>query len=297
MCRLIYKVFQVVPNLFTGLTGNISCQSMAKLISPAKKWVFTWNNYPENAVDLLDTLVSKCSVLVYQTEVGESGTPHIQGCFNLLKKSRGTSLGLPNTIWFKKCDNLDASCGYCSKDKTYDGKARFIKGYVKIVEPKILSYEQLYPWQKEIEDLLKIEPDDRKIIWIWCSAGASGKTTLTKRLAVRYQTVAFATCTKSADIATIAHESKKMYLLNFTRSQQDFCPWQALESLKDGLISDSKLKKETRQVICDSPHVVCFANFPPDEKKLSADRWDIRCLDDREDMKKDEVEIGVVDDI
>lgn len=266
---------------------------MAKLISPSKKWFFTWNNYDETCFNLLDDLSIKCSILVYQTEVGKEGTKHIQGCLNLQEKARGSSLGLPKEVHWEKCKDLHASCLYCTKSDTFDGIRRFAKGYTIPKIPKILSYENLYPWQKEIEDLLQVEPDDRKIIWIWCSKGASGKTTLTKRLAVKYDTVAFATCTKSADIATIAHEDKRMYLLNFTRSQQDFCPWQALESLKDGLISDSKLKKETRQVICDSPHVICFANFPPDEKKLSADRWDIRCLDDRED----DMMIGFDDEI
>lgn len=45
-------------------------------MSKAKQWCFTLNNYKE----LLDpSLFPSCTFCVYQEEVGESGTPHLQG--------------------------------------------------------------------------------------------------------------------------------------------------------------------------------------------------------------------------
>lgn len=44
-------------------------------------WVFTINNYGDDAIEILRSLVSRkiASYIVFGTEVGESGTPHLQG--------------------------------------------------------------------------------------------------------------------------------------------------------------------------------------------------------------------------
>lgn len=43
----------------------------------SRGWVFTWNNYKEDDILYLEKLV--CRYLVYGKEVGEKGTPHLQG--------------------------------------------------------------------------------------------------------------------------------------------------------------------------------------------------------------------------
>ena len=69
-------------------------------IAPRIHHFFTWNNYPENWIDLIvpvfkDFNMAKCRI---QTEVGESGTPHLQGVVTFREKIRDTSLKLPKTI-------------------------------------------------------------------------------------------------------------------------------------------------------------------------------------------------------
>ena len=59
----------------------------------AKNWVMTWNNYPDeqmsNVFDILkDKLVPLCDKYVFAKEIGEEGTPHIQGAFILKSKMR-----------------------------------------------------------------------------------------------------------------------------------------------------------------------------------------------------------------
>lgn len=52
-----------------------------------------------------------------------------------------------------------------------------------------------------------------------------------------------------------------------------YISYQAIESIKDGLICNNKF--ECGSFICNSPHVVIFANCLPEFDKLSIDRWNI----------------------
>lgn len=66
--------------------GNTSPPSISspvkpkKRVNPSKKWVFTWNNYDDGTLELLKSMLdTDADKYVLGKEVGESGTPHIQG--------------------------------------------------------------------------------------------------------------------------------------------------------------------------------------------------------------------------
>jgi hypothetical protein len=63
---------------------------MTSNTSAAKNWAFTINNYDDDKVELLSNLVSdgKCQYVVFGMEVGEEGTPHLQGYLQLPKRLR-----------------------------------------------------------------------------------------------------------------------------------------------------------------------------------------------------------------
>jgi hypothetical protein len=145
---------------------------------------------------------------------------------------------------------------------------------MKIAKP-VKIIQELRSWQAFIEQTVLSEPDDRTIYWFWEPDGNTGKTSLIKYLLVKYDFCEFSRATKTADIVTVANPAKTCYLFDFARTQEGFAPYNALEQLKDGLISDSKLKKETRNIIMNPPHVICFANWEPDTDTLSSDRWNI----------------------
>lgn len=87
----------------------------------SKNWCFTLNNYTEDDVERINNLVtSKTGVtyVIYGKEVGESGTPHIQGFLTCSKKTR--LLGIKGIIGsnphLESARNVNASIEYCKKD-------------------------------------------------------------------------------------------------------------------------------------------------------------------------------------
>ena len=97
-------------------------------MSNAKNWCFTLNNYTADDLEFYDNLCEKIpleiSYLVIGKEIGESGTIHLQGFIQLVKKKRFAQvkilLGgrchlesmLPNSTAF-------AASTYCKKDNDY----------------------------------------------------------------------------------------------------------------------------------------------------------------------------------
>ena len=53
-------------------------------------------------------------------------------------------------------------------------------------------------------------------------------------------------------------------------------PGVSIEEIKNGCFASSKY--ESKMVIMNSPHILCFANELPDTQKLSRDRWNLHDL-------------------
>lgn len=127
------------------------------------------------------------------------------------------------------------------------------------------------PWQQGVIDLCKTTPDERSIWWIWESTGGCGKTTITRHL-VDSMSAFSVNSGKSQDLA-YAWKYEKIIVFDLVRSQQENINWSILESFKNGSVFSPKYNSCVKNAL--SPHVICFANFPPDIKRLSADRWKI----------------------
>ncbi len=130
------KNFKISSNSSKGKSGN------TRQISPAKHWFLTHNNYTKEDIDLL---CSNSSIKKYcfQEEVGDSGTPHLQGHFEFIRKIRpvGFFKGTPlEKAHWEKTKNRMAAINYCSKLATRKGKT-YTKGFPKSVfrKPRCIS--------------------------------------------------------------------------------------------------------------------------------------------------------------
>lgn len=149
-----------------------------------------------------------------------------------------------------------------------------------IPEPlRYVHFDDLYAWQMDMCDLLAEKVNDRIIYWLWDYKGGSGKTALMRHLACTRDDVLIvggrATDMRFAVAGYVEknHQGPKVIILNLARTVEDFVSYQGIEQVKDALFANTKY--ESGQVLYNPPHLVVFANFPPDTSKLSSDRWKI----------------------
>lgn len=140
----------------------------------------------------------------------------------------------------------------------------------EIVEPE---YVPRPGWQEELSRELLGEAGDRKVIWYCDVVGESGKSTFAKGFRKNGRPGFIVTGGKHADIY-YAYERQPIVFFDFTRVTEDKVPWGVIENFKNGGFLSTKYESVWKKF--KVPHVVIFANFMPDESKLSADRWDIR---------------------
>lgn len=135
-----------------------------------------------------------------------------------------------------------------------------------------------HPWQQKILDDCDKEPDDRKVNWIVDPAGGGGKTTLIKMLIAKYGLDKVLWIT-GGDTKSIAHawKGERIVCFNYSRSLEEAVNYNAIESIKDGLIFSPKF--DSGKKLFESPHLIVMSNFEPDQRKLTADRWNITRLE------------------
>lgn len=263
------------PNTPTEDSSSKSSKGFGntKQIPPSKKWCLTWNNYVENWKDYFDSSkVPEIDAFVLGLEVGEEGTPHIQGVIRFNRKLRPKNL-FPKEIHWEKCRNWEASLTYCRKENNY-----IEKNVPRSQSIDCLAYEDMYNWQRECVDYCEQTPDDRTIRWYWEATGGVGKSALCKYLCVHHN--ALICSGKGADMKylIVKYKEKKgffpdLIIMDIPRSCMDYVSYTGIEEIKNGLFCSTKY--ECDMVIMNSPHVICFANEEPDVEKMSADRWDI----------------------
>lgn len=271
------KKTNAVLNVPRDFEGNTKVK-----ISACIRWCFTLHNYTNKDIEFLRSLsctdCTKYKYVIFSEEKGESGeTPHLQGYFELKKRKRALELGFRKEYHFEVAKGTkEENIEYISKE---NGNC-YINGF-KIRKCKLI--EKLRPWQKKLFKILKEEPDENKIIWKWDRNGGIGKSKFTKYVANKLN--ALVLCSKATDMkyGIVSYkESYGMYpdivILDLPRSVDlEYLSYPGIEEIKNGCFFCNKYKSCMVKDM-PTPHIVIFANQPPDLNEISAYKWDIEEL-------------------
>jgi len=275
------KVVPVVPE------GDNNITPSKKQISPAKAWIFTWNNYLVPEVPKLESVLSSLGEWGYGYEVAPStGTKHLQGWVNFSTKLRPTGLNGTGAVkgfencekinWIKMKGSIEQNIEYCSKCEDYHTNKK------EVVEWKPDDYMdglELYPWQQEIKDIISGKPDARKIFWFWEPEGNVGKSVFCRHLHLKHEAIIVSGGHKDMAyiLSTSSPENIKLIVMDIPRTQEGHISYSFIEEAKNGMIVSGKYESKT--VVFNRPHLIILANFEPsfeDKIKLSLDRWVIK---------------------
>lgn len=302
-------------------------------------YVFTLNNWQPADRLRLEAPHEKVRYIHFAEEVGEQGTPHLQGYIQLWKPMSMRDLNpllFGSRAWLAvAAGTLEDNLEYCGKtgrdrcnwyergiprtgkkgersdlalvqqainegrsyDEICDEHFDVVARHDRFVRQRVDAHQQavllsslqeefsdivLRPWQQTLLNLLLTIPDPRKVIWRWDGMGNVGKSYFAKYLAVTHGALKLEPG-KKMDLAYIfAQKPAKIVIFDLsrttapdpeTRSSPLDVIYSLMESLKNGYLISTKY--DSRAVMFEVPHVVVFANFPPDRTKMSDDRWDI----------------------
>lgn len=255
-------------------------------LSQCKYWAGTLNNPTEEQQELL---LQKClgpgiQGFVFQSEIGgdgedNAGTPHLQIHIEFEKKARPTQFFGIKEIHWSTCRNVAASRAYCQKEDTRTA-GPWYGGTVRRMRPlTVLEPARFHPWQAKMDAELGDEPNDRKIVWLWEQEGSVGKSAFAKYLVVKRDAIVLSG--KTADVFYGVQQyiekhsmGPEIVVLDVPRSMLDYINYQSIEKIKDGMFFSGKY--EGGMCIFNAPHIVVMSNAEPDLDKMSADRWDVR---------------------
>lgn len=243
-----------------------------------KNWFFTFNNYDETDIQILkDKFMEICKRFIFEKEIGESGTQHLQGFIECKEKMRFSEFGLNKKIHWEPCKDIESAIKYCQKDYQKGLTKDIYFNGIKVKKPlKLINPDRQY--QKEILNIIKEEPDERKIHWYFEKIGKVGKSQFTKYLAAKHNAI-FIDEGKKSDLMNTClinfndDNDMSLFILDIPRDNKNICSYKSIESIKTGLIYSPKY--EGGQAIFNSPHIIIFSNYPPETRCLSKDRWEI----------------------
>jgi len=171
-------------------------------------------------------------------------------------------------------ENWEESVTYCTKEETRVGIS-VTHGLPKPL--KLINPQNFYPWQKQIHDLLKTEPDGKTVHWYWDAPGGKGKSSFSKYLAVTGNgSILIVRGGKMADLVNIVFnhtEELEMVIWDLPRETGSRISHSAIECVLDGMITNTKYETGTK--VFNPPHVIVFANAEPDRNGLSERRWHV----------------------
>lgn len=245
-----------------------------KRVSQAKKW--SWTLFYDNdqiIEDLQKTFRKLGSKWIFGAETCPSTKKkHLQGYVEFGKKIRpleNADLKGYKFHWEPARSDSIINSKYCSKDGIV-----YYYGIPPVypVEDKLLNPDLFFDWQKELSKIPDSRPDPRAIYWIWEPNGGVGKSSFVDWLIHAKGAVVLSGKNNDVLFCAANHESS-FYVYDVPRCNENHVSYQSLEQIKNGTYMSAKY--ESAPIQRYYPHLIIFANTPPDRGAMSADRWRI----------------------
>lgn len=194
-------------------------------------------------------------------------------------------LGKPNVFnLVQKCDTVQEALSLATKFSDATGIITMYNNKCENLLTRY-NYSPSMPWQETLIKEMEQVPDSRTINWIIDLVGNSGKTALAKWLTITEPNkwLIVKDMGTSRDASTIIQNAINNgwkswgIIIDLPRTaQQHKRIYSYIEDIKDGFVTSQKYSGKT--MVFDNPHVYVMANWGPDIRCLSKDRWNIRQL-------------------
>lgn len=267
----------------------------------SKKWVFTVNNYTETELEHLEQVFTDHDLAyMFSREMGEQGTPHLQGFLTAKKRMRPSELKFTmfhwsRVHWDKMRGTKEENVLYVTKSYDIGPWAKWVFSRQIQAPRKLVTLDEsaLRPWQREVVSWFKEYEDPlfgRTIHWVWESDGNMGKSVLATYLFDSGQDVAFVSGARKDMKFVIAEMVKggtmpKIVLVDIPRVNKEHLSVAGIEEIKNGMFMSEKF--ESGFCRYNRPWVLCLANCPPNVHNFSMDRFKVYKLVDGELMHED----------
>jgi len=159
----------------------------------------------------------------------------------------------------------------------------FVRQYVRQYLPKRKFKDfELRPWQKELEEMLKEEADDRSVLFVIDPVGNSGKTWFSSRYyTMNSNDTFYLSPTKKNDMTNLLPSKLRVLFIDCTRQRMRDADtmgylYSFMEEVKNGFVTSGKYEGALK-IFPDPVHIVMLMNEEPDFQAMSADRYK-KCL-------------------
>ncbi len=254
---------------------------------PSKKrhwaYCFTLNNPSTtdwNYLACLDQNVDGAKVAMQEELAPKTGTPHIQGCIRFDKSPRHfqpVRRLLGHRCHVSPCKSWPASRDYCTDPtkRAKNGKVFSTEDLnLKVIDP--MEGLTPYPWQRILLEFLGGKPHQRRIYWFWDIDGNVGKSCIAKSLCLKPHSLKIGGKGSDLKFALSSLRGVRLVIIDVPRDDQGKIPYGSIEDIKNGHFFSGKYK--SRQCLFNPPHVVVFANVPPEKGRWSNDRLSHSCF-------------------